>query len=125
MPGNRLTRRCGLAAGSALILLGITTKAVAASMVAGDRPRELAWIGSAEGATSALIGFVASCDDEDCQTVRDTGQDILGLLARRKSALVGGSCGHGVLEGLTGCETTTAASYCSTDCMWMPVTGSP
>ena len=97
---------------------------------AGDRSTELAWIGSATGATHALIGFAASCQEENCETVRDMGQEILGLLARRKSALVGGSCGNGVIEGLeqcdpsavpTGCETTTAASYCSTECQCVPV----
>jgi hypothetical protein len=101
---------------------------------AGDRSTELAWIGSASGATSALIGFTAPCEEENCETVRDMGQEILGLLARRKSALVGGSCGNGVIEGLkqcdpsavpTGCETTTAPSFCSTDCLCVPATGTP
>lgn len=101
---------------------------------AEDQPREIAWIGRASGATSALIGFTASCDDDNCEVVRDAGQEILGLLARRKAALVGGSCGNGVIESFeqcdphaapTGCETTTAPSFCSTQCLCVPLSGTP
>jgi hypothetical protein len=94
----------------------------------GIHPKEIGQLGKAIGAAEALMGMTSSCGGA-CDDVRSTFQNIIGILARVKSKLLGisRSCQpNGVIQpneqcdplaAPTGCPTSaTAFLFCTDEC---------
>ena len=115
--------------GSVFVLRQLRTavEGARAANIVGDPAAEHSRLSKAAGATEALLGMTADC--EDCSQLQDTLQQILGHVALLKTSIVGvsGTCNpNGIVQRNeqcdplaipSGCPTTRGGvTYCSDEC---------